>query len=304
MHLYKALVLAGLTLSLAAGPLGAAEKSITISTTTSTRDSGLLDVLLPALQQDTGIEVKVIAKGTGAAIRDGIDGNVDAIFVHDTPREEAFVADGYGTKRYAVMHNDFILAGPASDKAGIKGSDAAEALKKIAAAKTVFVSRGDDSGTHAKEQELWKASGLTLETSVSTLEKDGKQVEITPFFNLVHVLNPGAAFSFLAGASGWQRYFFITLGLLVAVWLIRQLKQTLPRFEAVGYSLILGGALGNVVDRLLRGQVVDFLDFHWQGMHWPAFNLAEVAISIGVGCLIARFLEIRDKGNKGRLLSG
>ena len=132
----------------------------------------------------------------------------------------------------------------------------------------------------------------------------GKQVEITPFFNLVHVLNPGAAFSFLAGASGWQRYFFITLGLLVAVWLIRQLKQTLPRFEAVGYSLILGGALGNVVDRLLRGQVVDFLDFHWQGMHWPAFNLADVAISIGVGCLIARFLEIRDKGNKGRLLSG
>ncbi|GAP38182.1 lipoprotein signal peptidase [Piscinibacter sakaiensis] len=108
----------------------------------------------------------------------------------------------------------------------------------------------------------------------------------------------------MAGASGWQRYFFITLGLLVAVWLIRQLKQTLPRFEAVGYSLILGGALGNVVDRLLRGQVVDFLDFHWQGMHWPAFNLADVAISIGVGCLIARFLEIRDKGNKGRLLSG
>lgn len=178
MHLYKALVLAGLTLSLAAGPLGAAEKSITISTTTSTRDSGLLDVLLPALQQDTGIEVKVIAKGTGAAIRDGIDGNVDAIFVHDTPREEAFVADGYGTKRYAVMHNDFILAGPASDKAGIKGSDAAEALKKIAAAKAVFVSRGDDSGTHAKEQELWKASGLRLAEGTSTMEKNGKTVEI------------------------------------------------------------------------------------------------------------------------------
>lgn len=160
-------------------PAQAEDKVIKMSTTTSTQDSGLLDVLLSALEKDTGIQVKVIAKGTGAAIRDGVDGNVDAIFVHDTAREEIFVKGGYGTKRYAVMHNDFILVGPESDPAKVKGSaEGAEALKKIAAAKATFVSRGDDSGTHAKEQELWKASGLALDTAVSTMEKDGKPVEI------------------------------------------------------------------------------------------------------------------------------
>ena len=160
-------------------PAQAEDKVIKMSTTTSTQDSGLLDVLLPALEKDTGIQVKVIAKGTGAAIRDGVDGNVDAIFVHDTAREEIFVKGGYGTKRYAVMHNDFILVGPESDPAKVKGSaEGAEALKKIAAAKATFVSRGDDSGTHAKEQELWKASGLALDTAVSTTEKDGKPVDI------------------------------------------------------------------------------------------------------------------------------
>ncbi len=178
MHLKKPLILTALVLALAVAPLHAADKTITMSTTTSTRDSGLLDILLPALKKDTGIDVKVIAKGTGAAIRDGVDGNVDAIFVHDTPREEAFVADGYGTKRYAIMHNDFVLVGPASDKAGINGSNAAEALKKIAAAKAAFISRGDDSGTHAKEQELWKATGLKLEEGSSSMEKDGKTITI------------------------------------------------------------------------------------------------------------------------------
>ena len=114
----------------------------------------------------------------------------------------------------------------------------------------------------------------------------GEQVEITPFFNLVHVLNPGAAFSFLASAGGWQRYFFIALALAVSAWLGRMLWQQRPRLEAMSYSLILGGALGNVVDRMLRGQVVDFLDFHWRQAHWPVFNLADVAISLGAFCLI------------------
>ncbi|MBF8179744.1 signal peptidase II [Herminiimonas contaminans] len=114
----------------------------------------------------------------------------------------------------------------------------------------------------------------------------GEQVEVTPFFNFVHVLNPGAAFSFLANAGGWQRYFFIILGLAVSAWLMRMLKQGLPRLEALGYSLILGGALGNVADRLFRGQVVDFLDFHWQNLHWPAFNFADVAIASGAALLI------------------
>ena len=110
------------------------EKIIKMSTTTSTQSSGLLDILLPELNKDTGIQVKVIAKGTGAAIRDGMDGNVDVIFVHAKAREEKFIADGFGTKRYAVMHNDFIILGPAKDPAGIKGiADVKEALKKIAA---------------------------------------------------------------------------------------------------------------------------------------------------------------------------
>jgi tungstate transport system substrate-binding protein len=174
------LLLCGLALAtLAGGSAWAEDKVLKMSTTTSTQESGLLDVLLPALEKDTGITVKVIAKGTGAAIRDGIDGNVDVIFVHDRAREDAFVKDGYGTKRYAVMHNDFIVVGPASDTANIKGAaEGADAMKKIAAAKATFISRGDDSGTHAKEQELWKATGLPLETATSTMEKDGKQVEI------------------------------------------------------------------------------------------------------------------------------
>lgn len=114
----------------------------------------------------------------------------------------------------------------------------------------------------------------------------GEQLSITPLFNLVYVLNPGAAFSMLADAAGWQRYFFIVLALCISIWLSHMLRQTLPSLEAWGYGLILGGALGNVVDRILRGKVVDFLDFHWQGAHWPSFNLADVSIALGAICLI------------------
>ena len=158
----------------------AGERVLKMSTTTSTQASGLLEVLLPELEKDTGIRVKVIAKGTGAAIRDGMDGNVDVIFVHARAREEKFVTEGYGTKRYAVMHNDFVILGPAKDPAGIKGlKNAARALKKIAEARAVFISRGDDSGTHTKEQALWKATGLTLEKKTSTIVKKGKKREVT-----------------------------------------------------------------------------------------------------------------------------
>ena len=156
------------------------EKIIKMSTTTSTLASGLLDVLLPELEKDTGITVKVIAKGTGAAIRDGMDGNVDVIFVHARAREEKFVKQGYGTRRYAVMHNDFVILGPAGDPAGIKGmKSAAGALKKIADADAVFISRGDDSGTHTKEQTLWEASGLALEKKTGTIIKKGKKRQVT-----------------------------------------------------------------------------------------------------------------------------
>jgi len=156
------------------------DKVLKMSTTTSTQSSGLLDLLLPEFEKDTGISVKAIAKGTGAAIRDGQDGNVDVIFVHALGRENKFVADGFGTKRYAVMHNDFVILGPDADPAGIKGmSDAGLALGKIAAAKATFVSRGDDSGTHTKEQFLWKGSGVRLAEQSQTIVKKGKKKEIT-----------------------------------------------------------------------------------------------------------------------------
>ncbi len=158
----------------------ATDKVLKMSTTTSTQSSGLLDLLLPEFKKDTGISVKVIAKGTGAAIRDGQDGNVDVIFVHAKGREDKFVADGFGTKRYAVMHNDFVILGPDADPAGIKGmSDAGLALEKIAGVKATFVSRGDDSGTHTKEQFLWKASGIILAEQTQTIVKKGKKKEIS-----------------------------------------------------------------------------------------------------------------------------
>jgi tungstate transport system substrate-binding protein len=159
---------------------GEAEKVLKMSTTTSTQASGLLDVLLPSFEKDTGIKVKVIAKGTGAAIRDGMDGNVDVIFVHAKAREEKFVKEGYGTKRYAVMHNDFVILGPEADPAAIKGmNDAAAALRNIAESRSFFISRGDDSGTHSKEQTLWKATGLQLESTTRTIVKKGKKQEIS-----------------------------------------------------------------------------------------------------------------------------
>ena len=163
-----------------AGNLQSGDRVLTMSTTTSTQASGLLDVLLPELQKTMGIQVKVIAKGTGAAIRDGVDGNVDVIFVHAKSREEKFIRDGYGTKRYAVMHNDFVIVGPPDDPAGINGvKSAALALSLIADRGAVFVSRGDDSGTHTKEQTLWKLSRVPLKKTTTTIIKKGKKREIS-----------------------------------------------------------------------------------------------------------------------------
>ncbi len=155
-------------------------KVLKMSTTTSTENSGLLDVLLPEFTKETGIKVKVFAKGTGAAIRDGRDGNVDIIFVHARAREEKFVAEGYGAYRLGVMHNDFVIIGPVSDPAGIKGmSDVAAALRKIAVARAKFISRGDDSGTHTKEQQLWKATGLPLTTESTEIITKGKKKSVS-----------------------------------------------------------------------------------------------------------------------------
>jgi len=175
----KAIVLTAALLFALYGTSPAEDKVLKMSTTTSTQASGLLDVLLPAFKADTGIELKVIVKGTGAAIRDGMDGNVDIIFVHAKGREEKFVAEGYGTKRYAVMHNDFIIVGPKDNPAGVaKTSDVYEALKAIADKKAGFTSRGDDSGTHTKEQFLWKNSGVKVVVNKKEIVKKGSKVAV------------------------------------------------------------------------------------------------------------------------------
>ncbi|MFI7673803.1 substrate-binding domain-containing protein [Actinophytocola sp. NPDC049390] len=142
----------------AAGP--SAEKSLILATTTSTQDSGLLDELLPAFTADTGWHVKPVAVGSGQAIELGRRGEADVLLVHSPRAEEEFVAEGTAGERRLVMHNDFVLVGPADDPAGIRGVPAADAMGRIAAARAGFVSRGDESGTHAREKQLWEANGI------------------------------------------------------------------------------------------------------------------------------------------------
>jgi len=156
----------------------AAEVIIKMSTTTSTENSGLLDVLLPEFTKDAGIKVKVFSKGTGASIKDGVDGNVDVVFVHARALEDKFVADGYGAYRLDVMYNDYVIIGPAKDPVGIKGYSAAEAMKSIAASKFAFISRGDESGTHVKEQELWAESGIPMSTEEVEIVVDSKKQKV------------------------------------------------------------------------------------------------------------------------------
>jgi len=148
-------------LALAAFGAGAASaQSITMASTTSTEQSGLFGHLLPAFKQATGIDVKVVAVGTGQAIDMARRGDADVLFVHDQAAEEKFVADGFAPRRYPVMYNDFVLVGPKSDPAGVKGKDIVEGLKKLAAANAPFISRGDKSGTHAAELRYWNQAGL------------------------------------------------------------------------------------------------------------------------------------------------
>ena len=157
-HLWLGLVVGA---SLAWTPALAQDKSIVVASTTSTRDSGLFDDILPKFKAKTGIEVKVVAQGTGQALETGRRGDADVLFVHAKAQEEKFDAEGYGVKRYDVMYNDFVLIGPKSDPAKIKGGkDAVAALKAIYKTGSPFVSRGDKSGTHSAELRLWKAAGL------------------------------------------------------------------------------------------------------------------------------------------------
>jgi tungstate transport system substrate-binding protein len=130
-----------------------------MASTTSTEQSGLFGHLLPAFKQASGIDLKVVAVGTGQAIDMGRRGDADVLFVHDQAAEEKFVADGWGVKRYPVMYNDFVLVGPKADPAAVRGSDIVAALQKLATANAAFISRGDKSGTHTAELRYWKLAG-------------------------------------------------------------------------------------------------------------------------------------------------
>jgi tungstate transport system substrate-binding protein len=140
----------------------AQEKSIVVASTTSTQDSGLFGYLLPLIKQKLGIEVKVLAQGTGQALDTARRGDADVVFVHARSAEEKFLAEGFGVKRYPVMYNDFVLIGPKSDAAGIKGKDVTAALQTIRAKSSPFVSRGDRSGTHVAELALWKQADIDI----------------------------------------------------------------------------------------------------------------------------------------------
>jgi tungstate transport system substrate-binding protein len=144
-------------------PAVAAERFITVASTTSTENSGLFGFILPQFQRATGIEVRVVAVGTGQAIKNAERGDADVLFVHHKPSEEQFVAQGFGVQRHDVMYNDYVLLGPQTDPAGIKGTkDVVAALARIAAKQAPFVSRGDDSGTHKLELSLWEAAGIEV----------------------------------------------------------------------------------------------------------------------------------------------
>jgi len=144
-------------------PALAASKTVILATTTSTQDSGLLDVLVPLFEKESGFIVKTISVGSGQAMKMGEKGEADVLLVHSPDAEKKFMAGGFGVTRRLVMHNDFIIIGPAADPAKIKGATAADAMKRIAQSGSLFASRGDNSGTHAKEKGLWKAASLNPE---------------------------------------------------------------------------------------------------------------------------------------------
>lgn len=152
-HLVVGLVMAGMAVHVMA-------QSIVMSSTTSTEQSGLFGYLLPEFKKATGIDIKVVALGTGQALDMARRGDADVVFVHDQPAEEKFVTEGFGLKRFAVMYNDFVVVGPQADPANVKGNDIVAALKKISSSNAAFVSRGDKSGTHAAELRFWTQAAL------------------------------------------------------------------------------------------------------------------------------------------------
>jgi tungstate transport system substrate-binding protein len=162
--MFRRLLIALFVCTLAASSGMAQDKSIVVASTTSTQDSGLFGYLLPLFKQKTGIDVKVVAQGTGQALDTARRGDADVVFVHARSAEEKFLSEGFGVKRYPVMYNDFVLIGPKSDPAGVKGGkDIVAALKTIKTKAAPFISRGDRSGTHIAELKLWKVAGIDIE---------------------------------------------------------------------------------------------------------------------------------------------
>jgi tungstate transport system substrate-binding protein len=156
-------ILAMIVLTLLSTRAWAEDQSIVVASTTSTQDSGLFGYLLPIVKQKTGVEVKVLAQGTGQALDTARRGDADVVFVHAKSAEEKFLAEGFGVKRYPVMYNDFVVIGPKDDPAGIKGKDVLTALQTLRTKAAPFVSRGDRSGTHIAELKLWKDAGIDIE---------------------------------------------------------------------------------------------------------------------------------------------
>ncbi len=184
----RILLIATATLGLLTTPAIAQEKSIVVSSTTSTEQSGLFGFILPIFKMKSGIDVKVVSVGTGQALDIGKRGDADVVFVHDKPAEEKFVEEGYSTKRYEVMYNDFVLIGPKSDPAKVGGGkDIQVALQKISATQAPFVSRGDKSGTHAAELRYWKGAGITVAPSSSWYKETGSGMG--PALNTASAMN-------------------------------------------------------------------------------------------------------------------
>ena len=182
------LALAITTISLMIQPVNAQEKSIVVSSTTSTEQSGLFGFILPIFKMKTGIDVKVVAVGTGQALDIGRRGDADVVFVHDKPAEEKFVSEGYANQRNEVMYNDFVLIGPKSDPARISGGkDIQAAFKKIASSQAPFVSRGDKSGTHAAELRYWKDAGIAIAPGTNWYKETGSGMG--PALNTASAMN-------------------------------------------------------------------------------------------------------------------
>ena len=186
--IFKLLLSTIFAISLNLSQAYAQDKSIVVSSTTSTEQSGLFNYILPIFKMKTGIEVKVVAVGTGQALDIGRRGDADVVFVHDKAAEEKFVDEGFSTKRYEVMYNDFVLIGPKSDPAKIGGGkDIQVALQKIAAAQAPFISRADKSGTHAAELRYWKGAGISPSSSQSWYKETGSGMG--PALNTASAMN-------------------------------------------------------------------------------------------------------------------